>query len=65
MSLNLPEDLKKDLFKISDSQADTLTDTTEVFPKPGLLILQHPIDGNLVIPESDLYEKYKGQILQH
>jgi len=66
MSLNLKEDLKIDLFKIKPSPGEEVR--SDIKPpkrreENDLLILQHPLQGNLVITKEDL-NQFENQTLQ-
>ena len=64
MSLNLDDNLKLNLFKISSKQPETITEFPEIPQKQDLLFLQHPIEGNMIITHQDLMEKYGDQLLK-
>ena len=63
MSLNLDEDLKKNLFRISGPRP-SMSPNPEDKKVGNLVILQHPIDGNLIISKNELEEKYRGKIMK-
>jgi hypothetical protein len=66
MSLNLDEGLKQNLFGISSKQANVSGNNNNNNyndkASENLVILYHPIDGNLVLSKQELSEKYQGKM---
>jgi len=66
MSLNLKEDLKRDFFKMKLSPSEEFRPDLKSPRRKddgSLVILQHPIQGNMVITKDHL-DQFKDQIIR-